>query len=200
MADKNLLEKLAEILAALGLTDEQVNKIVGDVESTVSEEVAQEGGNPEEENPAPEETPEEPAPEEEGAPVPPTEVPEPETDAPAGDGSIESVLAEAAAQEDAAVPPEEQAVPPTPEQPPVPEVDPLAKIAELESTIEEYKKANDGLIARIDSLEQALKAAGVIDGNSATVGDETPRVTPNASAGEESPLDDIIGVINGKNR
>ena len=83
----------------------------------------------------------------------------------------------------------------TPEVPPVPQVDPA--FAQLQNDFKESQKTIEALNARVDSLTEALKAAGVITGD-AKVGDETPRINPNAHAEGEDAFDDVIATINGK--
>lgn len=197
--NERLAKKLKKILAKAGLTEEEIGKIVDEVEEAVTEEVVEEEGNPEEaplppseevveETPIVEEAPiEEVAPTEEVAPIQ-------EEVAPETDGNIESALAELAAQE-GDVPPQVD-VPPTPVEPLAPQIDP-SQVQELVNQLGEANKTIEALTTRVDSLEEALKSAGVITSDS-KLGDETPRITPNANANNEDAFDDILATINGK--
>ena len=197
--NERLEKKLKKILAKAGLDEDQIDGIVEEVESAVAEEVVPEEGNPDETTevppvedepvvtePAPEEVPPEAAAEE----VPPVE------EVPPTDGNIAAALDELAAQE-GAVPPESE-VPPeaVPPQEVIPQADPT-EIQKLSDDLAEAHKTIEGLVARIDSLEEALKASGVIS-NDSKVGDETPRITPNANQENNDAFDDILATINGK--
>lgn len=197
--NERLEKKLAKILTKAGLDEEKVNAIVDEVEEALTEEVAPEEGNPEE-APIPPSAEEIVAPDQvEGDPAP-EEIPAPqeeETSAPT-DGSIESALQELAAQEEAPVPPQpEVPVDPATQEPLIPQVDPNL-VQELQTQLGEANKTIEGLVARIDSLEEALKGAGVITSSSA-LGDEKPRITPNANRenGDEA-FDEVLAAINGK--
>lgn len=198
--NERIAKKLKKLLAKAGLEEDKVDEVVEEVEAALAEEeVPEEEGNPEEaplppsEEEVVEEVPEEVV--EEAAPN--EEVPPLEEEAAPGDGNIEAALQELAAQEEGAVPPEGE-VPPTPDQalPEVPQVDPSA-IQQLQSDFAEAQKTIEGLLARIDSLEEALKASGVI-ANDSKVGDENPRLTPNANQDNADAFDDVLAAINGK--
>ncbi len=209
--NEKLAKKLKKILAKAGLEEDKIGEIVEEVEGAIAEEVTDEDGNPAEPPlPPSEENGDVVPPIEEGAgdvppqgdlPIPPTEevVPPTEGDVPPevppqeGDGSIEAALSQLAQQEgQPTLPPQEGDVPPAPI---APIEDP--RIGELESQLGEANKTIEALSARVDSLLEALKEAGVISGSSA-LGDETPRVTPNANHNEEDAFDDILATINGK--
>lgn len=197
--NEKLAKKLKKILAKAGLEEDKIGEIVDEVEEELAEEAVPEEGNPEENPVPPSEEEGAPAPEE--APVPveeepapaPEEAPVPE-EVPPTDGSIDAALNELAAQEGAAAPQAE--VPPAPVEAPLPAVDP-AEFGKLVSDLGEANKTIEALKARVDSLTEALKGAGVITSES-RVGDETPRITPNANANQEDAFDDILDVINGK--
>ena len=140
----------------------------------------------------------------EGDPVP----------APEGEEPVVPVE-EPSAADPASVPPAEEGAPVVPPEVPVapegepvspvpvtpgPEVPPVVSLEEfnqVKSELEEQKKANEGLAARISSLEEALKSAGVIEGGASTeVGRETP-VVPNPSA-VDTTMDDVLREINHK--
>lgn len=210
--NEKLAKKLSKILAKAGLEDDEVEKILADVEEALAEEVPQEGDNPDENQLPPSEEEGDVPPSEEGAgdvppdgdlPIPPTpegDVPPQEGDAlppQEGDGSIEDALGQLAAQEGDLVPPQPQEeVPPVPQEPQVPQFDPSV-IVELTGKLDEANKTIDALKAQVDSLFNSLKEAGVISGGE-SIGDETPRVTPNANSDQEDAFDDIIATINGK--
>lgn len=81
-------------------------------------------------------------------------------------------------------PTEEQLPPPTE---PQPGFDPTA----YDAKIEELQKANEGLISRIESLEDALRKAGVIEGEKRGFGfakEYAPDKDPDADDGLESFL------------
>ena len=203
--NERLEKKLKKILAKAGLDEEEIGKIVDEVEGVVSEEVNEEEGNPEETPLPPSEESSEgevPNPEEVAAPIEETPIPPQEEEpapqaeeVPPSDGDIASALDELAAQEEGAIPPEAE-VPPAPQEPLVPQFDP-ALVQELQSALGEANKTIEALTARIDSLEEALKGAGVITGSS-QLGDETPRITPNANADQIDAFDDVLNVINGR--
>lgn len=198
--NEKLEKKLKKILAKAGLEEDKVDAIVDEVEGALEEEDVPEDVNPVEEEPLPpseepKEEPEAPA-EEQVAPTEGEVPPQEEVVAP-NDGNIEQALNELAAQTEGAATPQEEVVPPTPAQEQLPPpIDP-SQIEQLTHDLGEAHKTIEGLVARIDSLEEALKSAGVITGES-KVGDETPRITPNASADQNDAFDDILDVINGK--
>lgn len=199
--NEKLAQTLKEVLAKEGLEEDKVDAIVNEVEGKLAEEDVPEDANPEEEGatePSEEEVAEPTqAPEEEPAAPTEGEVPPEEEVVPPGDGNIEQALNELAAQEQGATAPEEEVVPPTPTQEQLPPpIDP-SQLEQLTHDLGEANKTIEGLVARINSLEEALKSAGVITSDS-KVGDETPRITPNASADQNDAFDDIINVINGK--
>lgn len=204
--NEKLAKKLAKILAKAGLDEDQVNNIISEVEEAVAEEVTPDGGNPDPNAQVPpsDENGNDVPPAPEGD-VPPSEVvppiPNEEVVPQDDDGSIDSALAQLAAQEQGVTPPTD--VPPTPDPnqglpptPPIPQVDPT-KIEQLINDLGEANKTIEALSSRINSLEEALKSAGVITSNSA-LGDETPHITKNASADQVDAFDDILNVINGK--
>lgn len=205
------IEKLKETLAANGIDEETIAKILADLEKEPEEkkegEESQAEGKPEEDVPPAnddegegEEEPEEGsvddgakeegnAPEEGGVPpqvleeVPPTDVPP--TDVPPS-------------EEVPPQPPVEE-VPPIPEEvPPTPPFNPeefLAKIDEQGKTIE-------GLLARIESLEGALAQAGVLDKSDeeSEIGVDDSNVPPTGSNGAIDEFDDALSILNGRKR
>lgn len=198
--NEKLEKKLKKILAKAGLEEDKIDEIVTEVEGELVEEGAPEESNPIENEPTePSEEPKgegEPTPKEEPAPQgEPT--PAIEEEVPPTDGSIEAAINELVPPEQGATPPVDESVPQPAPQAPIPAIDP----SEFQKAVDDLAEANktiEGLTARVDSLEEALKAAGVITSD-AKVGDETPRLTPNASrdSGEDA-LDNVLSVINGK--
>lgn len=177
-----LIEVLRGLLAEIGLDEPSqeafINKLVAATEGEGAEENPQPSGDPAvvpTEGDVPPVSPV--APGEEGASeLPPSEELPPDDVPPAQEGDP--------------VPPQEEVNP----QPPVPAFDPapiLAQIEQLTSENAELKKANEGALERIASLEEALKAAGIIDESNvaAQVGDPLPSADPN------SPTEDALGSI-----
>ena len=196
------VEKLKAALAELGLEEGQIEEVVAASSDEPKEDP--EGKSEEEntsgENPAPEEKPSESEGNEgEGDVVPPQdEVPaEPEVVPPVPEVPQDEVPVEEPPVEE---PPVEE-VPA--EEPPVPgpELPPqfvsIEEFAEVKNELAEQKKANEGLLARVGSLEQALKDAGVIDGSvDSSVGIDDPSA-PGAT-NVDTTLDDVLRDINRK--
>lgn len=151
-----LIEKLKSILKDNGVDEETAKAILAELEEA-------EEAKPEEESPAVplegepegeaidqgEQEPEEgDAPAVEAAPLPEGEeapIPEP---LPEGTTDVTADIASAPV--------------PEPEPAPIPQPDPEKE--QLRTDLDELKKANEGLLARVDSLEEALRSAGVIEG------------------------------------
>ena len=134
----DLLEKLKAILAEKGIDEEIQTEILAELDGEPE-------GQPEGEA-VPNETEINPAPEgEEGEPKEETEVAPP----------VEEPSAPVEPEE---LPPEE----------PLPEADPLADLKgqydDLNGKYDEAQKTIEALLARVDSLEEALRASGVIEG------------------------------------
>ena len=190
------LQKIRESLLANGVPEDVVEFTIADLKGEVKEEAA-----PEAKEGDPTETPEEGNPDDQ-APiddVPPAPVAEPEGEpAPVVEPPVEEVPP--VAEE---VPPE---VPPV-EQPPVEDVPPAVpgyddselrgQVNDLIAQLEEQKAANDGLIKRVESLEEALRVSGILvdEGETTPVGDETPRAPANNP--EDDPIDGILAQLNG---
>lgn len=181
--NERLEKKLRKILSKAGLNEDKINELVDQVKEDKAEEVSENGDNPD------------------GASVSPNEN---ENVAPSGDEEDVSTDPMQEATPDVVPPtppmetpqpsdvvPEDQAIPPTA---PVPTIDPN-QFAQLMTDYQEMKKANEGLLARVESLESALREAGVISGNS-VLGDENPRVTPNSNTQMSNPMDDVLREIN----
>lgn len=201
--DKELLEKLREVLGKHGIEEE----VISEVEKELSEETPAEEPEVEEvveeESAAPEpvegEEGDEPSQDEV---TPPAEEPVAEEGEPA---PIEEPVEEPAEE----IAPEE-----TPAEEPLPEgieeVDPAIESSEmaptdnsgeledLRSELKEQRAANEGLKARIDALEDALKKAGVMgesDEGGREVGIDDGTRTPDFHD-DEDDLDAVVASLN----
>lgn len=196
--NEKLAKKLEKLLAKAGLDEDKIDEILGEVAEASAEEGVQDDANPEavpegegevqgEQVPPTEELPVEEVPSEVAEQVAPTE----EEQVPPTDGSIEGALQELAAQEEGGQ------VPPTEQVPPVPAIDPSV-IEQLTNDLGEANKTIQGLVARIESLEQALKSAGVIS-EGTQLGDEQGTLTPSANHDASADVfDDVLARLNGK--
>lgn len=183
-----LIESLRETLAKLGLDEGAIDAAL---EEAIAKAQAEE--NPGEGDPVP---PTEPT---EESPLPPEELVE---EAPSESPSEELPVEDAQVPTEEEVPPTEP-VPPVEPAPAIPPFDPtelIGQVTTLQSQLEEAIKANEGLQARVQALEEALKTAGVIDGSNPTteVGDALPSAAP------QNPTDDVLGSVlselNGRKR
>lgn len=150
-----LIEKLKSILEEKGVDEETAKAILAELEEAEDK--------PEEESPA---VPLEGEPEGEAIDQ---EAQEPEEgDAPAIEAEAkpegeEAPIPEPLPEGTADITAEVAAEPiPEPEPAPIPQPDPEKE--QLRTDLDELKKANEGLLARVDSLEEALRSAGVIEG------------------------------------
>lgn len=202
------LTKIKELLANEGLEEEKIDTIVQEIESAEEGETPKDEGEndtPTEEVPASDPVP--PVTEEGGVDEGATEVPipNPEEVPPVEDGAAdvppvdEGVVPGSIEDALGSLLPPEGEVPPTDVPPAIPPID-SSQIQELVNQIDEQKKAIDGLLARISSLEEALNSAGVIEGSNQTqLGDERPSL-PRSEENEASDLlSGILRTINGKN-
>ena len=159
----DLLEKLKAILAEKGIDEEIQAETLAELDGKPEEQPEGEAVPDETEiNPTPEG--EEGEPKEETDEVPPVEEP--------------SATVEQPAEE---LPPEE----------PLPEADPIAELKgqldEVSGKYEEAQKTIEALLARVDSLAEALRASGVIEGEKpVTYGVHKPTAPAN------DPIDDGI--------
>lgn len=191
----DLIEKLRAILTELGVEPEKIEAAL----AALSEDAAPVSPEGEGENPST--SSEESVPEESvAADVPPAE----------GEGAVdippEDVPADPESVPPTDVPPVDVPptdLPPAPEgavPPAMPELPPMVSIEEfnaLKADLEETKKANEGLRAAVDSLKEALTAAGIIDGASATsVGIDSPSAPGHSNV--STVMDDILAEINHK--
>ena len=218
--EKISLDELRSILKELGHSDEEIDEVIKsktkgeetpedeesvetdeevEVEATPEEDAAGEGEDEQtqlELEPSPVETTstdgEQPAPVEE-TPVEDGEVAEelPVEQTPTDELPVEESPLPEGVEE---VSPDAPVVDETPTEP----VQSGADVQALLGQIEEYKKANDGLQARIDALESALKEAGVLGEGSLQpkeVGvDDGTRV--NDYHDDEQTFDDVLNEIN----
>lgn len=172
-----LIEKLIGALSKLGLEESVINGVIAEVTApdAPTEEVPPSGD--------PDLPPSDDV-------VPPTEdVPPTEEE----DGKLPPSDVPPAEETQEAPNPQEvpNDVPPAAPVPPFDPTDLINSINELKGQNDELAKANEGLIARVNSLEEALKNAGVIDGTNPTtqVGDPLPTAAP------QSPTDDVFSSV-----
>lgn len=209
------LKKIKKLLAKEGVEEDKIDSIVAEIEATEEGDenlpLGDEGiptPEGEEGNPIPPEVASDEGDEvvvEEGAgEVPPSadavppEIPsdaippiEEEPQIPV-DGSIEQAVGDLIGDQPQEAVPQELA----PEVPPVPQIDPQ-QFQDLVSQLEELQKANEGLLARIGSLEEALTNAGVIEGGSqSALGDERPNLNEGNKA--DNTLDQVLRELNKK--
>lgn len=196
------LEKLKETLKANGVEEEKIDKILADlveeepVDDKDVDEPQADGQEPKGDLPpattdevVPTDTPvveEVVTPKEEGEtpqdddipPVPPTDEDVVPTDVPPTD-----------------VPPTEDVVPA------VPQFDPTELIGKLdaqEGLINEQNKTIEGLVARIQSLEDALQKSGVLEkADEENVGIDETRVPDSGSIDAHSPMSSALAKLNG---
>ena len=187
--NERLAKKLAKLLVKVGLNEDKAAEIVDEVAVELAEE-----GNPEVNDPVPPE----------GDPIPPL----PPEEEPSGEPIPQEEPGQEPAPQEVPVPPlpPEGAVPPEvpqevpgqevpPEVPPIPQTDPT-ELEAVKAELEEQKKANEGLLARVDSLEKALKAAGILEGTPESVGVEPNPTLPDAPNGQGAILDEVLKQIN----
>lgn len=194
------IEKLKETLIANGIDEETIVKILADLEKEPEEK--KEGEEPQAEGKTEEEVP--PANPEEGK----------KDEKPEGDVVEETVVKEEGAlppEGEVPPPPTEGEVPPTDvpptdvppegEVPPAPPIDIeglVAKFDEQKGIIEEQAKTIEGLGARIQSLEDALSSAGVLEkGEGEDVGIHNSNVTPSGSNGAVNEMTSVLAKLNG---
>ena len=200
------LEKLKKVLAENGLSEEEIAKIIAELENNESdnENDGNDDGKPEEDEPT---STDDDSNEEDDLPPASKENGN-------GEGEIPQSENEPSPAEVPPLPPEgnvpqNEELPPVPptdvppvDEPTVPPQDPTVPQAptgpdpELLGKIEEQAKTIDGLLARIESLEEALKKSGILDGNTEEVGTDKPNVPDSASAQVNDEFDDVLGEIN----
>lgn len=199
------IEKLKETLKANGVEEEKIDKIIADLaeenkpdqEGNEKVEETQVDGKTEEEVP--------PAPTDEVTPV---EVPDEPNEGNPNEEGVEPQEGEVppVPPVDGELPPQEVPptdVPPVEDVPPVPQFDPtelLGKIDELNGKVVEYEKTIEGLVSRIESLEGALKTAGVLEtnDNENDVGIDEARIPGSSSNGADSAFASALAKLNRK--
>lgn len=161
-----LIEAIGKTLAKLGLDEDTIKAATEEIVAEASgEEVPPSDDNP----------PVEPSQEDVEQSVPEASA-GPQDEVPSEEPNPSDTVPPV--EENGEVPPVEEPTPELPPEepapvPPVPAFDPT----ELLAKIDELAKANQGLLSRVDSLEQALKNAGVVDESSQSqVGDDSPSV------------------------
>ena len=193
------IEKLIAVLTELGVEEEKIDAAVAalsEEETPVDPEGKSEEESPSSETPSEEEVasgePEVPVEEEEVVPSQ-EEVPADSESVPLPPEEPQPVPPEEVPVEEEVLPVEEGEVPGLEE----PQGVSLEEFVSVKTELEEQKKANEGLAARISSLEEALKAAGVIDGSVETnVGFDDPTAPGKSTV--DTTLDDVIREINHK--
>jgi len=157
--NEELMEKLIAILGEKGIDEATTKEIVVELA-----EKPEEGENPKETEPKEAEEAKEKDPEEK-VEAKPEEGEAPKEETP-----------------DQSPSPAEEVPPEQPEQPQEPQIDIEAiskAFEEMSAKVEEMGKANEALLNRIGSLEDALKQAGVIEGGVAEVGYDSPKAPAN---------------------
>lgn len=196
------VEKLRAALIEAGMEEDKIEEVIA--ASSDETEVVSEG-NDEESSTSSEVPPEEEAPSD--VPVVPEGEAEgvpPQDEVPPEVASVPPVPEELPPEvPPTEVPPEVPPVevPPTEQPVPGPEVPPqFVSIEEFETVkneLAEQKKANEGLLNRLSSLEEALKKAGVIDGSEdSSVGVDDPKAP--GSTNVDTTMDDVLREINTK--
>lgn len=202
------LEKLKKVLAENGLSEEEIAKIIAELENNESdnENDGNDDGNSEEDKPTPTN---DDSNEEDDLP--------PASKEGNGEGEIPPSEDEPSPAEVPPLPPEGN-LPPNEELPPVPPTDvppvdeptvqpqeelpptPAQPDPELLGKLEEQAKTIEGLLARIESLEEALKKSGILNGETDEIGTDKPNVPDSASAQVNDEYDDILGEINRRSK
>lgn len=192
------VEQLRAILTELGVEPEKIEAAIAALNGGAPEEIP-EGESVEEstssEAPVEEELPTDaPVAEEEPVAIPQEEiVADPESVPEAEVVSEDVPPTELPPEAEGEIPSAEEPV----ELPPAPPVVSVEEFEALKADYEETKKALEGLKAANESLKEALTAAGVIDGSSATaVGIDNPSAPGHSNI--STTMDDILAEINRK--
>lgn len=192
------VEQLRAILTELGVEPEKIEAAIAALGEKAPEEIP-EGESVEEstssEAPVEEELPADaPVAEEEPVAVPEEEIVADPESVPEAEAVSEDVPpVELPPEAEGEIPPAEEPV----ELPPAPPVVSVEEFEALKADYEETKKALEGLKAANESLKEALTAAGVIDGASATaVGIDKPSAPGHSNI--STTMDDVLAEINRK--
>lgn len=165
--NEELKEKLKLVLQGNGIDEETALKVLAELDTQEEEPKAEEEGQSE---------PEEQAVKDEAV-----------------------AMEEPKGEEPNEVTPEETTPAPIPEeQQPVEETTPQPQVdfADYENKLEEQNKTIEALLARVESLEEALKGAGVLEGQVSPVGYHKPEARDKEPIGDG--LDDFFSRVNRK--
>ena len=162
--NEELKEKLKLVLQGNGIDEETALKVLAELDTQEEEPKAEEEGQP----------------------------------APEGQAVIDEAVAmeEPKGEEPNEVTPEETTPAPIPETQPVEETTPQPQVdfADYENKLEEQNKTIEALLARVESLEEALKGAGVLEGQVSPVGYHKPEARDKEPIGDG--LDDFFSRVN----
>lgn len=162
--NEELKEKLKLVLQGNGIDEETALKVLAELDTQEEEPKAEEEGQ----------------------------------SAPEGQAVIDEAVAmeEPKGEEPNEVTPEEPTPAPIPEEPPVeePAPQPQFDFADYENKLDEQNKTIEALLARVESLEEALKGAGVLEGQTSPVGYHKPEARDKDPIGDG--LDDFFSRVN----
>lgn len=164
--NEELKEKLKLVLQGNGIDEETALKVLAELDTQEEEPKAEEEGQSE---------PEEQAVKDEAV-----------------------AMEEPKDEEPKEVTPEETTPAPIPETQPVEETTPQPQVdfADYENKLDEQNKTIEALLARVESLEEALKGAGVLEGQVSPVGYHKPEARDKEPIGDG--LDDFFSRVNRK--
>ena len=164
--NEELKEKLKLVLQGNGIDEETALKVLAELDTQEEEPKAEEEGQSE----------------------------------PEGQAVIDEAVAmeEPKDEEPNEVTPEETTPAPIPETKPVEETTPQPQVdfADYENKLDEQNKTIEALLARVVSLEEALKGAGVLEGQVSPVGYHKPEARDKEPIGDG--LDDFFSRVNRK--
>ena len=164
--NEELKEKLKLVLQGNGIDEETALKVLAELDTQEEEPKAEEEGQ----------------------------------SAPEGQAVIDEAVAmeEPKGEEPNEVTPEEPTPAPIPEEPVVeePAPQPQFDFADYENKLDEQNKTIEALLARVESLEEALKGAGVLEGQTSPVGYHKPEARDKDPIGDG--LDDFFSRVNRK--
>lgn len=162
--NEELKEKLKLVLQGNGIDEETALKVLAELDTQEEEPKAEEEGQ----------------------------------SAPEGQAVIDEAVAmeEPKGEEPNEVTPEEPTPAPIPEEPVVeePAPQPQFDFADYENKLDEQNKTIEALLARVESLEEALKGAGVLEGQTSPVGYHKPEARDKDPIGDG--LDDFFSRVN----
>lgn len=162
--NEELKEKLKLVLQGNGIDEETALKVLAELDTQEEEPKAEEEGQ----------------------------------SAPEGQAVIDEAVAmeEPKGEEPNEVTPEEPTPAPIPEEQPTeePAPQPPVDFADYENKLDEQNKTIEALLARVESLEEALKGAGVLEGQTSPVGYHKPEARDKDPIGDG--LDDFFSRVN----